>query len=146
MPAESSSIKSGSTNAVYPIRDLDLNKTNDTNSVKYVVPDSDKLGKYYQNAYDIDVEDMAKVYGIIQKWTDQGISADQWFKAQGSNKISSTELMRGWFSWVYYGVKTRYYVNTLTAKGLDLNVDETLLGKSDEYQPDANSDCEGCKM
>lgn len=145
MPAESSSIKSGSTNGVYPIRDLDLNKTNDTNTVKYVVPESDKLGKYYQNAYDISVEDMAKVYGIIQKWTDQAISADQWFKAQGSDKISSTELLKGWFSWVYYGVKTRYYMNTLTAKGIDLNI-ESVEDEDVEYQPEANTDCENCKM
>lgn len=145
MPAESSSIKSGSTNGPYPIRDLDLNKSNDTNTVKYVVPESDKLGKYYQNAYDIDVEDMAKVYGIIQKWTDQSISADQWFKVQGSDKIKSSELMRGWFAWNYYGVKTRYYVNTLTAKGVDLNV-EVLDNVDTEWQPDSNSDCEGCKL
>ena len=145
MPAESSSIRSGSTNGVYPIRDLDLNKTNDTNTVKYVVPESDKLGKYYQNAYDISVEDMAKVYGIIQKWTDQAISADQWFKAQGSNKIKSSELMKGWFSWVYYGVKTRYYINTLTAKGIELNVD-SVDDKDAEYQPESNADCEECKM
>lgn len=144
MPAESSSVRSGSTNGVYPVRDLDLNKTNDTNVVKYVVPESDKLGKYYQNAYDISVEDMAKVYGIIQKWTDQAISADQWYKAQGSDKIKSSELMKGWFSWVYYGVKTRYYINTLTAKGLDLNVD--LVEDDQEFQPEANSECEECKM
>lgn len=143
MPAESSSIRSGSTNGVYPVRDLDLNKSNDTNTVKYVVPESDKLGKYYQNAYDISVRDMAKVYGIIQKWTDQGISADQWFKAQGSDKIKSSELMDGWFSWVYYGVKTRYYINTLTGKSLDMNVD---VNEDSEYQPEANSDCPECKM
>jgi len=145
MPAESSSIKSGSTNGVYPIRDLDLNKSNDTNTVKYVVPESDKLGKFYQNAYEIDVEDMAKVYGIIQKWTDQAISADQWFKVQGSDKIKSSELMRGWFAWNYYGVKTRYYVNTLTAKGVDLNV-EVLDNVDTEWQPDSNSECEGCRL
>lgn len=144
MPAESSSVRSGSTNGVYAIRDLDLNKTNDTNAVKYVVPESDKLGKYYQNAYDISVEDMAKVYGIIQKWTDQAISADQWYKAQGSDKIKSSELMKGWFSWVYYGVKTRYYINTLTAKGIELNVD--LVEDDQEFQPEANSECEGCRL
>ena len=146
MPAESSSVRSGATNGVYPVRDLDLNKTNDTNVVKYVVPESDKLGKHYQNAYEIDVEDMAKVYGILQKWTDQGISADQWYKAQGSDKIKSSDLMRGWFSWVYYGVKTRYYINTLTAKGVDLNVELVDNVPQGEYQPDSNSDCEGCRL
>ena len=146
MPAESSSVRSGATNGVYPVRDLDLNKTNDTNVVKYVVPESDKLGKHYQNAYEIDVEDMAKVYGILQKWTDQGISADQWYKAQGSDKIKSSDLMRGWFSWVYYGVKTRYYINTLTAKGVDLNVELVDNVSQGEYQPESNSDCEGCRL
>lgn len=146
MPAESSSVRSGATNGVYPVRDLDLNKTNDTNVVKYVVPESDKLGKHYQNAYEIDVEDMAKVYGILQKWTDQGISADQWYKAQGSDKIKSSDLMRGWFSWVYYGVKTRYYINTLTAKGVDLNVELVDNVPQGEYQPESNSDCEGCRL
>ena len=146
MPAESSSVRSGATNGVYPVRDLDLNKTNDTNVVKYVVPESDKLGKHYQNAYEIDVEDMAKVYGILQKWTDQGISADQWYKAQGSDKIKSSDLMRGWFSWVYYGVKTRYYINTLTAKGVDLNVELVDNVTQGEYQPESNSDCEGCRL
>ena len=146
MPAESSSVRSGATNGVYPVRDLDLNKTNDTNVVKYVVPESDKLGKHYQNAYEIDVEDMAKVYGILQKWTDQGISADQWYKAQGSDKIKSSDLMRGWFSWVYYGVKTRYYINTLTAKGVDLNVELVDNVTQGEYQPESNADCEGCRL
>lgn len=146
MPAESSSIKSGATNGVYPVRDLDLNKSNDTNTVKYVVPESDKYGKYYQNAYDNDVEDIAKVYGVLQKWTDQAISADQWFKAQGSDKIKSHDLMRGWFAWNYYGVKTRYYVNTLTAKGIDLG-GELLDNKQDiDWQPDSNSECEGCTL
>ena len=147
MPAESSSIKSGATNSVYPVRDLDLSKSNDTNVVTYVVPESEKFGKHYEIAWDIDVEDMAKVYGIIQKWTDQAISADMWYSAVGSDKISSDYLMRGFFSWVYYGVKTRYYVNTKTAKGIDLNSSEVVESSEDvDFQPESNSDCEGCQL
>lgn len=147
MPAESSSIKSGATNSVYPVRDLDLSKSNDTNVVTYVVPESEKFGKHYEIAWDIDVEDMAKVYGIIQKWTDQAISADMWYSAVGSDKISSDDLMRGFFSWVYYGVKTRYYVNTKTAKGIDLNSSEVVESSEDvDFQPESNSDCEGCQL
>lgn len=147
MPAESSSIKSGATNSVYPVRDLDLSKSNDTNVVTYVVPESEKFGKFYEIAWDIDVEDMAKVYGIIQKFTDQAISADMWYSAIGSDKISSDDLMRGFFSWVYYGVKTRYYVNTKTAKGIDLNSSEAVESSEDaDFQPESNSDCEGCQL
>ena len=54
--------------------------------------------------------------------------------------------MRGWFSWVYYGVKTRYYINTLTAKGVDLNVELVDNVAQGEYQPDSNADCEGCRL
>lgn len=147
MPAESSSIKSGATNSVYPVRDLDLSKSNDTNVVTYVVPESEKFGKHYEIAWDIDVEDTAKVYGVIQKWTDQAISADMWYSAVGSDKISSDDLMRGFFSWVYYGVKTRYYVNTKTAKGIDLNSSEVVESSEDvDFQPESNSDCEGCQL
>lgn len=145
MPAESSSIKSGATNSLYPVRDLDLTKSNDTNVVTYVVPESEKFGKHYEIAWDIDVEDMAKVYGIVQKWTDQAISADMWYSAVGSDKISSDDLMRGFFSWIKYGVKTRYYVNTKTAKGIDLNSSEP-VELNGEFQPESNSECEGCQL
>jgi len=40
-------------------------------------------------------------------------------------------------------------VNTLTAKGIDLNSDEVQDSVSDqdtEWQPDSNSDCDGCKL
>ena len=36
-------------------------------------------------------------------------------------------------------------MNTLTAKGIDLNI-ESVEDEDAEYQPDANSECENCKM
>lgn len=144
MPSESSSIRSGATNGVYPIRMYKIKKSSDTNTVSYVVPDSDRLEKFYELAYDIDVVDMAKVYGIIQKWTDQGISADLWYKAQGNTKISSKELLRGFFAFVRYGVKSRYYLNVLTGKSLDLNV--TDLQSIYEGEVSEEAECEGCRL
>lgn len=148
MPSESSSIKSGATNGVYPVRLIKLKKSSDTNSVSYVVPESDRLEIYYELAYDIDVEDLAKVYGIIQKWTDQGISADMYYRAQGNTKIASSDLLRGFFAFSYYGVKSRYYLNVLTGKSLDL--DETgrpeLPEEPIEISYESEADCESCKM
>ena len=43
---ESSSISSGTTNGPYPVRELSLTKSNETNTVDFVVPDSDKYGRY----------------------------------------------------------------------------------------------------
>lgn len=140
MPAESSSIASGGTNGIYPVRELDMTKSNDTDVVTYVVPDSDTLAKHYENAYDTPLESMAKVYGVIQKWTDQGISADEWIKAQGEQKITTDELLERFFLFVKFGVKSRYYLNTLTAKGL--GVDGEIL----PYIPEEEPDCEGCKL
>lgn len=149
MPSESSSIKSGASNGVYPVRFIKLKKSSDTNTVSYVVPESDRLEPYYELAYDIDVVDMAKVYGIIQKWTDQGISADMYYKAQGNAKIKSTDLLRGFFAFVRYGVKSRYYLNVLTGKSLELDESgrpELPKEPMVEMVPLDEADCEGCKM
>lgn len=146
MPAESSSIKSGTSNGAYPIRDLDLKKGNDQDTFDFVVPESDLYREAYLRniAWDIDVEHIAMKYGIIQKFTDQTTSADIWYKLQGATKIPSHDLLRGFFAFCKYGVPTRYYLNTLTGKGQSLN-DNKVIVQSTEYVPEAG-ECEGCKM
>ena len=121
MPAESSSISSETTNSILPIRDFDLNKTNDTMQINYVVPDSTKLRNKFQIAWDISTDDLIKVYAVVQKFTDQAISADLYRKLQGDEKVGTTEMLKNYLDLVRYGVKTRYYQNSLTAKGIDLN-------------------------
>ena len=145
MPTESSSISSGTTNGIYPIRGTALNKSNDDDTIAWLAPDSDKLSKYYQNAYLIPSIDMIQDYGIFQKWTDQGISSDLWKVVIGTDKLSSTELLKDFFATVKYGVKTRYYINSKTSKDINLNdsedpndieINETL----------GEADCEGCTI
>ena len=121
MPAESSSISSETTNSILPIRDFDLNKTNDTMQINYVVPDSTNLRNKFQIAWDISTDDLIKVYAVFQKFTDQAISADLYRKLQGDEKVGTTEMLKNYLDLVRYGVKTRYYQNSLTAKGIDLN-------------------------
>lgn len=128
MPAESSSIASETTNGVYPIRDFDLVKTSDTLAINYVVPDSTKYKQYFESAWDIPSSDMIQCYAIMQKWTDQAISADLWRKLQGDEKVGSTEMLKTYLDIVKYGLKTRYYQNSLTAKGVDLNSSEVGCG------------------
>lgn len=135
MPAESSSISSGTTNGVYPIRGITLNKSNDDDTIAWIAPDSERLEKNYQNAYLLGSETMIKTYGVIQKWTDQAISADLWKVLVGTAKLSSSELLTDVFLTVKYGVKSRYYINSKTAKDLGLNISEILA-----------DDCEGCTI
>lgn len=124
MPAESSSIISGTTNGVYPVRQLSLVKTSETSSTNYVVPESDKLKLFYDIVWDLDSKDIIECYAILQKFCDQAISADLWKVVVGNDKISSSELLKDFFAMTKYGVKTRYYVNSRTSKGIDLNQSE----------------------
>ncbi len=121
MPGESSTIAAGTTNSVYPIRDFDLIKTSETMSINYVVPDSVELRYNYELAWNIPTKDMIDCYAIMQKWTDQAISADLWRKLQGDEKVGTKEMIDVYLQMVKYGMKTRYYLNSLTAKGIDLN-------------------------
>ena len=121
MPSETSSISAGTTNGVYPVRHLTLIKGDNTNRTYWSAPDSDKIGKYYDIAYDIEQSDLTKCYGIIQKFTDQAISADIYDNILGSSKLSSTQLISEFLNRVRYGMKGRYYINSRTTLGTDMD-------------------------
>jgi len=127
MPGESSTISSGTTNGVYPIREFSLMKTNDTLVNHWVAPDSTKLKNKYQLAWDISTSDMIKVYSILQKWCDQSISSDLYVKVQGDQKVSSSSMIQDYLDMVKFGMKTRYYVNSLTSTGVNLAATETAV-------------------
>ena len=128
MPCETSSIASGTTNGVYPIRQLALKKTNNNMVTNWVAPDSSSIGRYYDIAWKIKPDDMMKVYGIIQKFTDQAISADVWDDLSDNANLSANDLLRNYLIMVKYGVKTRYYTNTKTTKDIDLSANACASG------------------
>lgn len=127
MPGESSTISSGTTNGPYPIREFSLMKTNDTLVNHWVTPDSTKLKNKYQLAWDISTTDMIKVYSIMQKWCDQSISADLYIKVQGEQKVSSSNMIQDYLDMVKFGMKSRYYVNSLTSTGVNLTSSENAI-------------------
>lgn len=126
LPSESSSVAGGTTNGVYPIRRSSLVKTNDSEVTYFVVPEYEKYKDYYQLAYDIPTEEMIKCYAIIQKFTDQGMSCDDFKRLVGSDKLESKELLRDFFTALKYGQKSRYYVNQETSSEVSLSTDEPL--------------------
>jgi len=75
---------------------------------------------------------MIKVYAIMQKWCDQAISADLFVKIQGDQKVSSSNMIQDYLDMVKYGMKTRYYVNSLTSKGVDLKSSENIINPEQE--------------
>lgn len=125
MPGESSSKASGGCNSLYPARKLAIMKTDGENITYWCAPESDKLGPNYELAYDIPTPDLIDVYGVVQKWTDQAISADEYAVLIGSTKVSTDTILTNFFRRLKAGIKSRYYLNSLTAK-------KVVLGKADD--------------
>ena len=143
MPVESSSISSGTTNGVYPIRDYDLIKTNETLVINYVAPDSTKLRDKYELSWDVDSQDLIKCYAIMQKWTDQGISVDLYRKLQGSDKVGTKEMIDIYLSLVKFGLKSRYYQNSLTGKG---TIIDDIKQSDNNIEAELEANCESCSL
>lgn len=124
MPTESSSKASGAPNGVYPVRDLSLKKTDVSNALEWVAPDNDILEDAYQLAWDIDPVDQVKFYAVIQKFTDQSISADiyrnrtKMIVDEKGKKVraplTTSELLAEYRVKFVYGQKTDYYNNSFT--------------------------------
>ena len=129
-PTESSSIAAGTTNGLYPIRQIALLKSSGNTSTTFVVPDSEQLEYFYENAYQVPSIDIIRMYAIFQKFTDQAISADMWVDVSGNNRLSSKQLLQDFFNLVKYGVKTRYYVNNKVGTSASMDAE----------------DCEACKL
>lgn len=130
MPAESSSKASQTTNSIYPIRDYTLIKTDASVTTYWAAPDAEKLRSWYEIAWDISTKNMIEVYSIFQKFTDQSISADFYRKLIGDESVTTQEMFRDYLHMVKMGMKTRYYVNTKTSNGTDLNIEEACVDGS----------------
>jgi len=132
MPCESSSIILNSTNGLYPIRrPVIVKKSGNVTSNVQIVPEYEKLKYYYENAYDIPFEELAKFYACIQVWTDQAISADFYYSQELDLEgkpipISTGSLLNQAIVSSELGLKTFYYTNTKS----DLNEQEANRGCS----------------
>lgn len=114
MPTESSSKAAGVPNSWYPVRMISMAKSDAFNIIDWTATDSDLLGADYQLAFTIKPKDMIKVYAVIQKFTDQGISADIYMDRSRTLDISATDLVEHVLLMQRLGLKSRYYVNSKT--------------------------------
>lgn len=135
MPCESSSVSSGNTNGLYPIRAYKVIKTSGTNKNLFIAPDLDTLKDFYELAWNIPTKDMIEVYAVVQKFTGQSISADIYIKLTKANdrSVSAKELLTQFIYMDKLEMKTRYYINTST--GVDLDMME-----------EAEPDCDSCSL
>ena len=127
MPVESSSKASGGPNSWYPIRDLFMKKSDAHNVIDWCATDDDIYGDQYQSAWTIDSVDMIKAYSVIQKFTDQAISADLYKDRSVNIDITTDEIIKTFLAMVKYGLKSRYYQNSKTAKSAVTEVESEAI-------------------
>ena len=113
-PAETSAGPSNQTTSLEPIRNLLTIKDKSGTNYKQFAPDAIRLADKYDFAYDRDMNvDFIKHVAVTQKWIDKGISANTFYNPEWNNgKILAKTVINHLFLAKYYGVKTRYYMNT----------------------------------
>jgi ribonucleoside-diphosphate reductase alpha chain len=119
-PAESSSVVSGSTNGMEPVRALITTKRSKSGVIKLVVPEIYKLKNKYQMAFEMgDNKGYTNIIAIQQKWIDQSISANHYYE-YSDDGISLGTVIKDLLYSYKYGLKTLYYANTDDKKTDDI--------------------------
>jgi ribonucleoside-diphosphate reductase alpha chain len=143
MPTESSSKASGIPNSIYPVRELSMKKSDVSNILDWVAPDSDIYGENYELAWNIPSKRMIPIYGIYQKFTDQAISADLWKDRSINPTISKKEILEELILMFMAGMKTRYYQNSKTSKQSN-KIEESEKSTQNPIEAFIDEDSRGC--
>lgn len=140
MPTESSAVASGVLNGLYPARRKVINKKSRKGVVQFICDSFNP--EVHLSAYDVPNITLSRYYGVVQDWSDQGISADTYFRpsAYPDEKKPMTELLKEWVAHFRLGNKSMYYVNTEDTSGGSIHdVLKNLQAVEDEA-------CEGCTL
>jgi ribonucleotide reductase alpha subunit len=119
MPTESSAVFSGAENGLYPRRAKVIYKQSRKGLIQFISAADDVM-----TAWDVSNIDMAKYYGRVQNFCDQGISADYYldYRKYPNGKVPMSILIKEWIVQAKAGVKTMYYVNSNDDNGGQLKV------------------------
>lgn len=140
MPTESSAVASGVLNGLYPARRKVINKKSRKGVVQFICDSFNP--EVHLSAYDVPNITLSRYYGVVQDWSDQGISADTYFRPSAfvDEKKPMTELLKEWVAHFRLGNKSMYYVNTEDTSGGSIHdVLKNLQAVEDEA-------CEGCTL
>lgn len=119
MPCESSSVVTNSTNGIEPPRALVSIKKSKQGLLKMVVPEIHKLKNKYSFGFDLQGNrGITNVQAVIQKWIDQGISANHYYDATKyeDGDIPVSEIVKDILYFYKMGGKMLYYANTNDGK------------------------------
>lgn len=119
MPCESSSVVTNSTNGCEPPRSFVTTKLSKQGTIKFVLPELNKLKNKYQFAFDLNGnKGITNIYSVIQKWIDQGISANHYydFTKYPDGNMPLSEIAKDILYFYKMGGKQIYYANTYDGK------------------------------
>lgn len=113
-PTSSSSSVSNSTPGIDPPRDSVITKLSKAGAVRTVIPDYGQLARRYTLSRDVRTVDYLQLVAVIQKFVDQGISANTYYM---SGTPSIGDILKELTTAYSYGLKSLYYLNS--DKGVD---------------------------
>jgi ribonucleoside-diphosphate reductase alpha chain len=121
MPVESSSIVSGSTSGIEPIRDYIVSKTSKAGKIVAVAPNLKRDFVNYSLAFDLPIEAMQLVYAAFSKYTCMAISANNYVNVSHyeNKQVPLSVVVKDTLAYFNLGGKTQYYFNTEDDSGED---------------------------
>jgi len=138
MPTESSSLLSGSSNGLYPVRRKIINKRSRKGLVQFICKEF--VEGQTIPAWEVDTITLSKIYARVQDFTDQAISCDFYVSPnRNGGKLSMAQMMKEWVAHAKLGNKTKYYLNTDDYNGGSF---QDIL----EKEPEEDEACESCKL
>ena len=155
MPSETSAQIANATNGIEPPRSLISIKQSKDGILKQVVPQIHKLKNKYELLWDQSTpEGYIKLVSVLQKWIDQGISANTSYNPQfyDDDKIPMSTMLQHLLMFYKYGGKQLYYFNTFDGAG-EVDIDKmsgSMLESQDktiedfETQAEYDDYCESC--
>lgn len=145
MPTESSSKFTSYPNAIYPVREAVLKKSDGENTIDWVAFDNDKL--HYESAWDIPVDEFIKTAGIFQKFLDQGMSLDLYYDRSKKMDISAGDILKTYVSIFKNGLKSIYYTNSrISSQATSIFNQEPDEELTDDVIHLGENDCESCTL
>ena len=145
MPAETSAQISNSTNGIEPPRAYVSVKQSKDGVLKQVVPGYPRLKNKYELLWDQESpEGYLKIMAVLQKYIDQGISANTSYNPQHfeDEKIPMSAMLKHLIMCYKYGLKQLYYFNTYDGAGDDVGEKEQIILELPEEMKE--EDCESC--
>lgn len=144
MPGESSSQVANATSGFDPVRALVTTKQSKDGVMSQVVPEIRRLKNKYETLWEMpNTRGVLLVNAIAQKFMDQSISTNTSYNPINfeNEEIDQDELTYDILYAYKLGIKTLYYNNVN-----DGATDDMTVVRTRNIQPEAEDDCEACKL